>query len=339
MSAVFEVSRATPSSRIGLALIAVALAALASAPYWGGRDTLRLLIDIFAYAALASLWNLLAGYTGLVSVGQQAFVGLGGYVLFGAAIFAGISPLWALPLAGIAAAIVAVPTALLLFRLRDAYFAIGSWVVAEVFRLFAAQIDLLGGGSGISLPARLVTAMAASRQAREFLVYWVALAMVVGIVGLIVLLLRSRWGLALTAIRDSEVAARSNGVDVRWTKLLVYVLCAGCTGMVGALIFLQRLRVSPSAGFSVNDWTALVIFMTVIGGVGSLEGPLIGTAVFFLLRETLSDYGSYYLMLLGLVAIVTMLKFPKGIWGAIAQRTGWQVFPLHRRLRRESTDS
>jgi branched-chain amino acid transport system permease protein len=335
----FEVTRATRSSRIGLALTAVLLACLAAAPYWAGRDTLRLLIDIFAYAGLASLWNLLAGYTGLVSAGQQAFVGLGGYVLFGAAILAGVNPLWALPLAGLVAAIVAVPAALLLFRLRDAYFAIGSWVVAEVFRLIAAQISVLGGGSGISLPARLVTGMAASRQAREFLVYWVALAMVAGIVGLIVVLLRSRWGLALTAIRDGEIAARSNGVDVRRTKLIVYVVCAFCTAMLGGLIFLQRLRVSPGAGFSVNDWTALVIFMTVIGGVGSLEGPLIGTVVFFVLRESLSNLGSIYMMLLGLVAIVVMLKAPKGIWGFVAQRFGWQLFPLQRRLRSQTSVS
>ena len=216
--------------------------------------------------------------------------------------------------------------------MRGHYFAIGTWVVAEVFRLLASQVSVLGGGSGISLPVGIVTAMAPTRQLREFLIYWLALAIVVVVLGAIVLLLRSRYGLALTAIRDNELAARSNGVDVTRTKLIVYVLTAFGTAMVGALIFLQKLRISPATAFDVNDWTAYVIFITVIGGIGRVEGPIIGTIVFFLLRQTLADLGSLYLLMLGVVAIAVMLKAPKGIWGYIADRFGWQLFPLARRL-------
>jgi branched-chain amino acid transport system permease protein len=333
MSAPFHVEHATRSSHVGTAVFAVALVALAAAPFWGGRDDLRLLSEIYAYVALASLWNLLAGYAGLVSVGQQAYVGLGGYVLFASTILAGFHPLVAVPLAGAVAAVVALPVAGLMFRLRGHYFAIGTWVVAEVFRLIASQISALGGGSGISLPAGIVTSMASSRQMREFLIYWVALALVVIVLGAIVLLLRSRYGLALTAIRDNELAARSNGVDVTRTKLVVYVLTAFGTAMIGALIFLQKLRISPDTAFSVNDWTAFVIFITVIGGIGRVEGPIIGTIVFFLLRQTLADLGSLYLLMLGAVAIAVMLFAPKGIWGLVADRFGWQLLPLERRLR------
>src|SRR6516165_4688875 len=144
-----QVTFGTRANRIG----AVAFVTLAAAPFWGGRDDLQLLSEIYAYVALASLWNLLAGYAGLVSVGQQAYVGLGAYTLFALAILFGISPLWAIPLAGFVAALVAIPVALLVFRLRGHYFAIGTWIVAEVFRLLAAQIAVLGGGSGTSLPA------------------------------------------------------------------------------------------------------------------------------------------------------------------------------------------
>ncbi len=151
--------------------------------------------------------------------------------------------------------------------------------------------------------------------------------------GAIVLLLRSRYGLALTAIRDNELAARSNGVDVTRIKLVVYVVTAFGTAMVGALIFLQKLRISPDTAFSVNDWTAFVIFITVIGGIGRIEGPIIGTIVFFVLRQTLADLGSLYLLMLGAVAIVVMLLAPKGIWGFLAERFGWQLLPLERRLR------
>jgi branched-chain amino acid transport system permease protein len=333
MSASFRVEHATRSSHVGMVLFAVGFVVLAAAPAWGGRDDLRLLSEIFAYVALASLWNLLAGYAGLVSVGQQAYVGLGGYVLFASTILAGVHPLVAVPLAGVIAGVVALPVAGLMFRLRGHYFAIGTWVVAEVFRLISSQISALGGGSGISLPAGIVTAMASSRQMREFLIYWVALALVVIVLVAIVLLLRSRYGLALTAIRDNELAARSNGVDVTRTKLVVYILTAFGTAMVGALIFLQKLRISPDTAFSVNDWTAFVIFITVIGGIGRVEGPIIGTIVFFLLRQTLADLGSLYLLMLGAVAIAVMLMAPKGIWGLIAERFGWQLLPLERRLR------
>jgi branched-chain amino acid transport system permease protein len=327
-----RVEHANTSSRVGVAVVAAAIVLLAAAPSWADRANLRLLSEIYAYVALASLWNLLAGYAGLVSVGQQAYVGLGAYVLFALAMLAGVHPLAAIPLAGVAAAIIAVPLAALIFRLRGHYFAIGTWVVAEVFRLLASQLSALGGGSGTSLPATVFLSIAPTRQMREFVIYWIAFALVVAVLGGIVLLLRSRYGLALTAIRDNELGARSNGVDVAWLKYAVYVAVAFATAMVGALIFLQRIRVSPDTAFSVNDWTAFVIFITVIGGIGRVEGPLIGTVVFFLLRQTLADLGAIYLLILGVVAIAVMLKAPKGIWGLIADRYGWQVFPLERRL-------
>ena len=148
-----QVAFGARGNRIGATLGALAFAALFAAPWWGGREDLQLLSEIYTYVALASLWNLLAGYAGLVSVGQQAYVGLGAYVLFALAILFGVSPLWSIPLAGVIAAGLSIPVALLVFRLRGHYFAIGTWIVAEVFRLTASQVGALGGGSGISLPA------------------------------------------------------------------------------------------------------------------------------------------------------------------------------------------
>ncbi|MGN6573924.1 MAG: branched-chain amino acid ABC transporter permease, partial [Pseudolabrys sp.] len=266
-----RVAHATTSSRIGVALIAAAAIALAAAPAWADRLTLRLLAEMFTFVALASLWNLLAGYAGLVSVGQQAFVGLGGYLLFALAMFGGIHPIVAIVVAGAVSAIVAVPVAALIFRLRGAYFAIGTWVVAEVFRLLASQVSALGGGSGISLPASVVLAMAPSRTMRELETYWLAFGLMALVLIGIVALLRSRHGLALTAVRDNEVAAQSSGIDVWRLKFAVYVLTAIGTGMVGALIFFMKLRISPDTAFSVNDWTAFVIFIVVIGGIGRIE--------------------------------------------------------------------
>ena len=120
------VEHATRSSRIGVALVALAAVVLALAPYWGDRQTLRLLAEMLTFVALASLWNLLAGYAGLVSVGQQAFVGLGGYVLFALAILLDVNPILAIFIAGPVGVLIAVPVALLIFRLRGAYFAVGT---------------------------------------------------------------------------------------------------------------------------------------------------------------------------------------------------------------------
>ncbi len=327
-----RVEHSTRASRVGMAGATVLLIVLAAAPLWGDRQDLRLLAEMFSYVALASLWNLLAGYAGLVSVGQQAYVGFGAYLLFALTMLLDVPPLAAIPIVGVAAALVSVPVAGLIFRLRGHYFAIGTWVVAEVFRLLASQVSVLGGGSGISLPIGIVTSIAPTRQMREFLIYWIALALAVLVLGAIVLLLRSRHGLALTAIRDNELAARSNGVSVTRTKLAIYVVTAFSTAMLGGLIFLQKIRISPDTAFSVNDWTAFVIFITVIGGIGRIEGPIVGTIVFFALRQTLADLGTLYLLMLGVVAIVVMLKAPKGIWGYVAGRFGWQLFPLERRL-------
>src|SRR5690606_12720019 len=121
-------------------------------PTFASRNAIQDLIFIFYMLALAQYWNLLAGYAGLVSVGQQAFVGLGAYLLFALTIFADMDPILAILLAGAFAGLCAVPTAFVVFRLRGAYFPIGTWVVAEVYRLVLAQFKSLGGGTGTSLP-------------------------------------------------------------------------------------------------------------------------------------------------------------------------------------------
>lgn len=333
----FTISRATPESRIALAFAILGLLALAAGPYWLDRNGMRIVGDFMVYLGLASLWNLLAGYAGLVSVGQQAYVGFGGYVLFGSAIFLGVPPLIAVPIAGIAAAIISVPISYLVFRLKGAYFAIGTWVVAEVFMLLASQWSALGGGSGISLPIAIVREIGATRAMRENLIYWTTLGTTAAILIAVYLLLRSKWGLALQAIRDSEVAAESSGVSVASAKRLLYVVACAGAAMIGAIYFMTKLRISPSAAFSVNDWTAFVIFMTVIGGIGRIEGPIVGTAIFILLRETLADLGAVYLIILGVIAVLVMLFAPKGLWGLLHDKFGWQLFPVGRRVILEPT--
>jgi branched-chain amino acid transport system permease protein len=327
-----RVERATKASRVFAVFAAALLLALILMPWWGDAGEMRLVGEMAYYVALAQLWNLLAGYAGLVSVGQQAYVGLGGYALFFLTGPMNMNVSVALALAGPFAGLMAIPVSFAVFRLRGAYFAVGTWVVSEVFSLFASLIAVLGAGSGLSLTPAILRQLSTSRDVRDMILYLMSLAISVLVFAVVYLLLRSRHGLALTAIRDSEPASASLGVNTFRAKFIIYIATAACTGLIGGLIFLQKLRISPEAGFSINDWTVVVIFMVVIGGIGTLEGPFIGMLIYFVLRELLADYGSIYLILMGAIAIAVMLKAPFGIWGWVSQRYDWQLFPVGRRL-------
>jgi branched-chain amino acid transport system permease protein len=327
-----QVERATNASRVFAFLAVPMLAALVALPWWGEAGDMRLIGEMAYYLALAQLWNLLAGYAGLVSVGQQAYVGLGAYAFFYMTGALNMNVYLALALAGPFAGLMSIPVSFAVFRLRGAYFAVGSWVVSEVFALSASLIAVLGAGSGLSLTPAIVRQISPDREIRDTILYLMTLASSVLVFAIVYLLLRSRHGLALTAIRDSEPASASLGVNTFRTKFIIYLVTAACTGLVGGLIFLQKLRVSPEAGFSINDWTVVVIFMVVIGGIGTLEGPFIGMLVYIILRELLADFGTIYLILMGLIAIAVMLKAPFGIWGWVVQRYDLQLFPVGRRL-------
>ena len=322
-----------------LVLVVVGLAA----PVVASRGVIQNLFFILTMLTLAQIWNLLAGYGGLVSVGQQAFVGIGAYAMFAGVILLNWNPVLAILLGGLAGLALAVPTAFFAFRLQGAYFAIGTWVIAEVTRLLIAQWKALGGGTGASLPREAtsnimgtsaIRALFGVREAaaRDILAYWLALALVVVVTGGIYWLLRSRLGLALAAVRDNVEAAQSVGVDAGRLKWMVFLIAAAATGLTGALIFVQTARISPDAAFAVTDWTAYVIFIVVIGGIGTIEGPILGVLVFFALRSVLADYGGWYLMTLGVIAIAVMLFAPKGLWGLISARSGLHLFPVRRRL-------
>jgi branched-chain amino acid transport system permease protein len=346
----FHIETSGSAGRLSAAIICVVLLVTVLLPVFASRDLIQNLIFLFYMMALAQCWNLLAGYAGLISVGQQAFVGLGGYLLFALTLPGGINPLLAIPLAGIISAALALPTALIVFRLRGAYFAIGTWVVAEVYRLVFAQFRSLGGGTGTSLDPSVTSSVPGiewiktlldirTPAARDIISYWLVLALVAGTLALVYFTLRSRRGLALGAIRDNETAAASLGVDIYRIKLGVYVATAAMTGMIGAMIYLQKARISPDAAFSVLDWTAYVIFTTVIGGIGTIEGPMIGAVIFYLMQRYLADFGAWYLIVLGALGIFVMLFAPKGLWGFVSERYHVTLFPTRRGLITHANDS
>lgn len=339
----WTVETRTTASTVFAAFAVLAVVAAFAAPLFVSRSVIQDLFFILTTLVLAQNWNLLAGFAGLVSVGQQAFVGAGAYAMFALVILAGFDPIMALPVAGVFAALLAIPTAFFVFRLDGAYFAIGTWVIAEVFRLVFAQWKVLGGGTGTSLPRGTTHEMIGvpfvkelfdvkSSASADIVTYWLALVLALATVGFIYWLLRSKQGIGLAAVRDNLQAARSVGVDASRLKMIVYVATAFGTGITGALVYVQTARISPDAAFSVTDWTAYVIFIVVIGGIGTLEGPFIGILVFFVLQNLFADFGSWYLLILGLIGIVVMLFAPRGLWGLFTGKTGIQLFPIRRRL-------
>lgn len=313
---------------VGRVLLGAMLIALVLAPALFGPVHLVLLTQFLTMLCLAMLWNLIAGYGNIVVIGQHAFVGIGCYAFYGFAILLG----WNFPmaLAGVVVVALAFGAAFygLIFRLRTAYLAVGSWVVAETLMLSASRLGALGGGSGIAVPAAYLREFGSRPPERIAALYLWALALALIIFFGIWVIMRSRIGLALGAIRDSEEGAVVAGVNIRAVRALTFVIAAPLVGLVGVLVTLQKGRISHVASFSMLDWTIYVLFIVVIGGLGSLEGPIVGTIIFFALRELLQDYGVWYQIALGVIAISVILYEPRGIWGLIRRRLGRDLLPL-----------
>jgi ABC-type branched-subunit amino acid transport system permease subunit len=291
-------------------------------PYIVYSGTTSILVQAFIVLTMASMWNLLAGYAGLVSVGQQVFVGLGAYFVLILAIH-GTSPFAALPVAAIGCGVAALPLWWLVSRLRSGYFAIATWVLATTILLIIEKFSSIGGGTGMPLPGlagdnpALLTAYT----------YWAGLAVTVIALAAVYLLLRSRLGLVLTAIRDDEVAARSSGARVGLARMAVFVVAGAGCGAAGAVLAVSQLQVQPAAVFTVQ-WTAEMAFVTIIGGLGTIEGPIIGTIVYMVLQQTLASYNAWYLIVLGLVAIFVALFARRGLWGLVDTRLNVRLFPV-----------
>lgn len=311
----------------GRVLLAVGVCILAAAPWLFPIATLPLLTQFLSLLVIAMMWNLLAGYADIVSVGQHAFVGIGAYAFYGFSVLASVNPYLALLLAGLTALLFSLPVMAIIFRLRAAYLAVGSWVVAETLMLIAGKLSAFGGGSGVSMPVSVVKAIGAQPAARHTNIYWLALGLAVVAFVSTYFLMRSRIGIGLTAMRDNEEGAGSVGVNIVRLRILCFLWSAPFLGLAGGIITLQKLRVAPPASFSITDWTVFVIFIVVIGGIGSFEGPIIGTIVFFLLREYLAGLGVWHFIILGLLSITIVIAEPRGIWGIVRRWLPSDIIP------------
>lgn len=320
------VHRWTRSSRSAAAASGIVLLGLAVLPGVLGAGAIDRLTALFVYVIMAAMWNALAGYGGLVSVGQQVFFGLGAYVTVRLA-EAGIDPFVAMGLASLLVAAVSYPLSLVMLRLKGGEFAIGMWVVSALTHLMVNLDGLIQGETGRSL----ISLNAYAADARRDIIYWLALVAMAGLLCGLFALLRSRTGASIQAIRDNEEAAGSLGIDVNRTKRLIFVLAAFGIGVAGALWLASATTFQPKTYFSVQ-WTAYMIFMVLVGGIGRFEGAILGAVIFFLIETWFGALGVWYLIGLGAIALLFSLFMPLGLWGAIETRFGISLMPVGYRL-------
>ena len=320
MSADAAVERWTPELRIAIAAAAVIIALLAIGPAIFSANAVDKLTTLFIYVILALMWNALVGFCGLVSIGQQAFFGLGAYAAIRLADF-GVSVYPSLFLGALIVGALSWPLSLLMLRLKGGEFAIGMWVVAELAHLLVNLDTLVRGETGTSL----IELDAYASGSRRALTYWCALAAMTGLLAIVFWLLRSPLGAAIQAIRDNEEAAESIGVRVMSAKRLVFTLAAFGAALAGALWVATALTFQPKAYFSPL-WTAYMIFMALVGGLGTFEGAILGAVIFFAIETWFGDMGVWYLVGLGATALIFALLFPRGVWGWVEDRTSLRLF-------------
>lgn len=317
-----RVQRWTRVSAASVGAVVVLQILLALAPLVLGAGLVERLTTLFIYGILALMWNALAGYGGMVSVGQQAFFGLGAYAVLRLSNL-GLGAYPAIWTGALIVALVAVPVAWFMLKLREGEFAIGMWVFAELAHLLVNLDSFIQGETGTSLVAVLDLAP----ERRRVYTYWAALATMVGLAWAVFTLLRSPLGTGAQAIRDNETAAASVGVRVDATRRTLFLVSAFGCAAAGALWVANTISFQPKTYFSVQ-WSAYMVFMVLVGGIGTFEGPILGAVLFFFVETLLGASGVWYMIGLGATALLFALLLPRGIWGTIEARFGLRLLPV-----------
>ena len=300
--------------------VGVALFLLGAAGALPG-NAMRYLLQIFLYITLGEAWNLLGGFAGLTSLGQQLYVGLAGYAL------AVVTTTLRLPfalglLAGAAVCVAAaIPMALMLFRMHGMYFAVASWVAAEAVSLFFLSWKFVNQGGGMTI---ILSPYPSVGQ-----IYLLALALCLAAIAAVTLLLRTRLGLGLMAMRDDPGAATAIGVDTRRCRFTAYLIAALLAGLAGGLFFLNKGTIYPESGFHIS-WTVSTVFVVIIGGSGTVGGPIVGAVIYVALNEYLAHYPGWSNIMLGAITLLVILFLPEGIVGTLQNRLNFECFSQRR---------
>lgn len=305
-------------------LLAVVIIALIALPGYGSGNMMTVATLILIYLAMGQMWNLMGGYAGLLSLGMQTFIGLGGYALAVLSVKYGLNIYLSILLGAVVAVVFALVISPALFKMSGVYFAIGSWVVAEALVIWFSNWELVDYAKGIAISS--VYRISATQ------IYYTALILGVAAVAIVFFLMRSRTGLALMAIRDNESAAETMGVKVFRTKLKVYLIASFFMTIAGGVMYIQQSFINPSEGFGIN-WTIIMTFMVIIGGMGTMDGPILGAVFYVLLYQYLYTLPGMSMIILGAVAVIVIIIAPKGIMGTINEKTGFEILSPRRSLK------
>lgn len=310
------------ADRVRWSLLLLILATLGSVPLWSSRYVVNVLLLVFVYVAMGSMWNLLAGYSGLVSLGQQMFIGIGGYTLAVLSVYYGVPLSLSVLCGGAVSVLLAVVISRPIFRMKGVYFAIGTWVVAEVLGICFSNWSYVKYGMGMFIQPAYRLSMTA--------VYYGAMGVGCGAVALVYALLRSNLGLALMAIRDDDVSARSLGVIIFRCKFACFLVAAFVTGVAAGILYLNTIFIQPFEAFGIG-WTVKLLFIVIVGGIGTVEGPIVGSALYVFLQQYLAEHADFNLIVMGTVAILVLLIAPRGIVGTVKSRLAIELLPTRRR--------
>jgi len=312
-------AKALNSKRIILGILVIALATV---PVWGTEYLILFWMLFCLYLALSQMWNLLAGYSGLISLGQQGFIGLGGYTMAVLSNYYGV-PIWiSVVMGGVFSGLLALFMSLFIFRMKGVYFAIGTWIFAEALMVWFSNWSYVKYGMGLFVKVTPAPTMNT--------LFYAAFIMGVGSIVLVYALLRSRLGLGLMAMRDNEAVCESLGVAVFRSKLFCFIIAAVVTGITSGVLYVFQVFIQPYKAFAI-DWTVILVFITIIGGIGTIEGPIVGALIYVLLSQLLAEYMSVSMFILGGIAIVVILAAPKGIMGNLQSKLGFEILSPRRR--------
>lgn len=285
------------------------------------NNAMRYMIQIFLYITMGEMWNLLSGFTGMTSLGQQLYVGLAGYSVAVATTKLQLSLGVGLLLSVAVSVLIALLMSLILFRMEGMYFSIATWVVAEAFEKLFLSWKYVEQGSGLTI--RVVP------YPKIFEICAASLTICVLSIAVVYLLLRTRTGLGLTAMRDDLTAASAVGVNVFNHKLIVYVIAAAFTAVSAGIFFVNKGIVYPESGFGIG-WTVSMIFIVTIGGSGTVSGPIAGAIIYVFLQELLAHYPGWSNIILGAITILVIFFLPKGIMGTLQEKLGFEIFSAKR---------
>ena len=302
-------------------LLGILFVLLGTIPLWGSDYILLFGLLLCLYMAMSQMWNLLVGYSGLLSLGQQAFIGFGGYSVAVLTNYYGVYVWLSVLTGGLFSVLLALFMSLFIFRMKGIFFGIGTWIFAEILLLWFSNWEYVKYGTGLFIKPAPPPSMV--------MIFYAAFIMALGSLAVVYLILRSKIGLGLMAMRDNEEVSETIGVEIFRSKLYCFLVAAFITGSTAGVLYVFQIFIQPYKAFAI-DWTVILVFIVIIGGIGTIEGPIVGSFLYVLLTQWLADYGHTSMLILGLIAITIMLVAPKGIMGTLQEKTGFTILSPRR---------